>query len=128
METKDFLSQSWVKQEIIARIDYDPETGILTWSDRDCPYFDKSRVGKQVGYSWTSKGYTNNTVRMEIRGRKVTLVVARLCWLVHTGDWPEYTVDHIDRNTLNNKWDNLRDVPQSVNNQNKGPYKKRVCK
>jgi len=125
MNTKEFLQQDWVKEEIIKRLDYDPNTGRLTWSERDCPYFDKSRVGKEVGYSWSVDGYVNNTMKMEIKGRKVTIIVARLCWLVHTGDWPEHTVDHIDRNTLNNKWENLRDVPQSVNNKNKGPYKKK---
>jgi hypothetical protein len=126
MNTKEFLRQEWVKEEIIKRLDYDPDTGRLTWSKRDCHYFDKTRAGKDVGYSWSLDGYVNNTLTMEIKGRKVKLVVARLCWLVYTGDWPKNTIDHIDRDSLNNKWDNLRDVPQSINNQNKGPYRKRV--
>lgn len=125
MNTKEFLQQSWVKKEIINRLDYNPETGDLTWAERDCRYFDKSRVGKKVGYNWSVDGYVNYTVPMEIKGRRVKLVVARLCWLVHTGDWPKHTIDHIDRDPLNNRWGNLRDVSQAVNNQNKGPYKKR---
>lgn len=48
---------------------------------------------------------------------------SRLAWLKYTGDWPENTVDHIDRDPWNNKWDNLRDVTQAVNNQNKSVYK-----
>jgi hypothetical protein len=126
MKTEEFLQQEWVKEEIIKRLDYKPNTGRLTWSERDCPYFDKSRVGKDVGYSWSVNGYINKTLLMEIKGRRVSLVVARLCWLVYTGDWPEHTIDHIDRDPLNNRWTNLRDVPQSVNNQNKGPYRKKV--
>jgi len=126
MKTKEFINQDWVKEEIISRLNYNPETGSLTWAERDCPFFDKSRVGKEVGNSWDTDGYINNTLLLEIKGRRVHIVVARLCWLVHTGDWPKYTIDHIDRDPLNNKWDNLRDVTQKVNNSNKGPYKKRL--
>lgn len=127
MNTKEFLAQDWVKQEIISRLIYNPETGSLTWASRDCKFFPKDRVGKEVGCIFLKDGYVNNTLSMEVKGRRVVLVVARLCWLVQTGDWPEHTIDHIDRNTLNNRWDNLRDVPQSVNNQNKSKrYNKRI--
>lgn len=39
---------------------------------------------------------------------------------MHHGSWPKYTIDHIDRNKLNNRIENLRDVTQSVNNSNTG--------
>ena len=127
MKTKEFLAQDWVKQEIISRLNYNPETGSLTWASRDCKSFDPTRVDKEVGYVFVKDGYINKTLHMEIKGKRVMLVVARLCWLVQTGDWPEHTIDHIDRDTLNNRWDNLRDVTQSVNNQNKSKkYKKRI--
>lgn len=126
MNTKEFLAQDWVKEEIISRLNYNPETGSLTWAERDCAFFDKSRVGEEVGCSWNQNGYVQKTLQLEIKGRRVNLVVARLCWLVHTGDWPKYTVDHIDRDSLNNKWSNLRDVTQKVNNSNKGFYKGNV--
>lgn len=126
METKEFLTQDWVKQEIISRLNYNPETGSLVWASRGCKFFDGERVGKDVGYTFIKGGYTNKIVSMEIKGKKVSLVVARLCWLVQTGDWPKNTIDHIDRDSLNNKWDNLRDVTQCENNQNKSSvYKKK---
>jgi len=122
MNTKEFLNQDWVKQEIISRLNYNPETGSLTWAERDHNRFTPARAGKEVGYIFKKGNYTNNILHMEIRGRKVTVVVARLCWLVKTGDWPKHTVDHLDRDSLNNKWENLRDVTQNTNNQNKGRY------
>lgn len=127
MNTKEFLNQDWVKQEIISRLNYNPETGSLTWAERDCKYFGRSKIGKEVGYIFKKEGYVNKSLHMEISGRRVTVVVARLCWLVKTGDWPKHTIDHVDRDTLNNRWENLRDVTQQVNNQNKSRrYKKRI--
>lgn len=123
MNTKEFLAQDWVKQEIISRLNYNPETGSLTWASRDCKSFDSTKVGSEVGYIFVKDGYTNCALHIQIRSRKINIVVARLCWLVQTGDWPKHTIDHVDRNSLNNKWENLRDVTQEVNNSNKGLYR-----
>lgn len=43
----------------------------------------------------------------------------RLAWLYVTGEWPEHSIDHIDGNPGNNRFANLRDVPQNVNAQNR---------
>jgi hypothetical protein len=32
----------------------------------------------------------------------------RLVWLIHTGDWPDRSIDHIDRQKDNNRISNLR--------------------
>lgn len=42
----------------------------------------------------------------------------RLAWMLHYGEAPKYTIDHIDGNKSNNRIENLRDVPYQVNNQN----------
>lgn len=128
MKTKYFIQQDWVKKEIISRLNYNPDTGLLIWADRDCPYFNKKMAGKEVGRSFVKGGYTNKTLALQIGGKRFNTTVGRICWLVHTGDWPKHTIDHIDRNPLNNMWENLRDITLEDNNRNKGFYKGRVFK
>jgi len=43
----------------------------------------------------------------------------RLVWFWHHGKWPEDQLDHIDRDKLNNRIENLRDVSNQINNFNK---------
>jgi len=86
---------------------YDPETGIVTR---------KITTGPRA-----RKGYTLDTVDegylvVRVDGRKYR--VHRLIWFIVTGTWPKYEVDHEDRNKLNNKWKNLRDITATENVQN----------
>lgn len=48
---------------------------------------------------------------------------ARLAWLWVTGKWPDPEIDHWDRNSLNNRWDNLREATRSENMLNIGQRK-----
>lgn len=129
MKTKDFIQQQWVKDDLISRLDYNPKTGELTWKPRGQPWFDRQFAGKSVGQKWVDKaGYKSSKTNFTVKGKIFSVVTPRLCWLIHTGDWPEHTIDHINRDPWDNRWENLRDVPQGVNNFNKGFYKGRVFK
>lgn len=86
-------------------INYDQDTGLVTWNTN----------GKEAGWKNTSaRGY----VRKMIKIYNYSFVEARVIWLYMTGDWPKFVVDHINRDTLDNRWCNLRDVPVSENNKN----------
>lgn len=43
----------------------------------------------------------------------------RVAWTIFYGESPSGHIDHIDGNTLNNRINNLRVVPQSENNKNR---------
>lgn len=133
MDGKTYIRLPHIKEEIKSRFNYNPETGELTWAYRDENnkqniYFNKHFAGKVAGKVYEQPyGYKINMLKLELFGKRVTLVVSRLCWLVQTGDWPKHTIDHINKDPLDNRWVNLRDVPQKINNQNKSKkYKKLV--
>lgn len=93
--------------------DYDPLTGVLTW--------------KVSRGSRAKVGATAGCIRKDIngKGRRSVGVGKRryfnsvVIWVWMTGEWPHGDVDHKDRNSLNDRWDNLRDVTHLVNCQNK---------
>ena len=47
----------------------------------------------------------------------------RLIWLMHYGQNPKGTIDHIDQNKSNNRIENLRDCSESENRMNQKAYK-----
>ena len=55
---------------------------------------------------------------------KETYMLARIIYQIHHGDLtPEFEVDHIDRNKLNNDISNLRKITQTENKRNKSRQK-----
>ena len=86
---------------------YDPTTGIFNW---------KVKVGKHnVG---DVAGTKQRYVRIRISGKDY--MAHRLAWLYAYGCWPVNQIDHINRDKLDNRLCNLRDVPQSINQRNVG--------
>jgi hypothetical protein len=129
MKTTDFINQDWVKEEINKRITYYPDTGLLVWKPRKSAKFNDKFAGKTVGHVETLKcGYIYQGVHLEIKGRKVNIPAGRVAWLLQTGDWPEHTIDHENRDSTDNTWLNLRDVTQAVNNENRREYRKGFSK
>lgn len=71
----------------------------------------KSVIGAKAGSISKRDGH------LEIRFFGSLYRANRLAWFYTKGYWPKF-VDHEDHNELNNRWDNLRDVTQQVNNMN----------
>jgi HNH endonuclease len=88
---------------------YDPETGEFMWIvERRSGVPAHKRAG-----SIHKKGY----VHIVVNGRSHR--AHRLAWLYMTGAWPREQIDHRNGVRSDNRWDNLRDATQSVNQQNR---------
>lgn len=91
------------------KLNYDPETGVFTRRKHiSSRYYAGSTVGT-VNF-W---GY----VILDIGGYKY--MAHRVAWLYVHGEWPKHNIDHINGVRTDNRICNLRDVPQSVNLQNR---------
>lgn len=63
-------------------------------------------------------GYLNDRGYYLTRANGKLLLNHRIVRFLHTGEWPEGCIDHVDGNPGNNHPDNLRDVTHSENMQN----------
>ncbi|RYM55654.1 HNH endonuclease [Serratia proteamaculans] len=97
--TQDFL------QSIL---DYDPDTGVFSWTENSRGKRRKSHAG-----SIKNDGY----VAIGIRGKYYK--AHRLAWLYVHGAWPEDAIDHINRDRSDNRVSNLRECSLVDNQMNR---------
>lgn len=90
-----------------AKYDYDPTTGDF----RRRTAWGKQMVGDIAGCI-SPQGYRYLT----FKGRATP--AHRLAWLWVYGEWPVADVDHINRDRMDNRIENLRSVSRSVNCHN----------
>ena len=87
-------------------LNYDPETGDLTWKINS----KRARAGAVAG--WVH----NNGYRM-LCANQVTYLAHRVAWFLHHGTQPN-VIDHVNRDRADNRLANLRDVNISLNGLN----------
>lgn len=101
-------------------LDYHPETGIMVW--RGCSKYHRSMNGKEAGHpipSQSGKLYW----KVSIDGKKYNRSRLAFAWM--TGRWPLHCIDHIDGNSENDRWVNLREATVTENAWN---HKRRAKK
>lgn len=104
------------QEELHNLLKYCPTTGIFTWLNKK-PKAYRISVGDIAG-----RTLHNGYVQVGIN-RKYYLA-HRLAFLYMQGAFPLQQVDHINGNTQDNRWDNLRVVSQSVNSRNAASSRK----
>ena len=96
-------------ERLRAVVHYDPETGKFT---RLVRLAQRHKAGDDACHA-TANGYQ----RVGIDGERH--LAHRLAWLYVHGTWPEHHIDHVNGDRSDNRLANLRDVPQSINLQNR---------
>lgn len=96
-------------QKLLEYLIYYPLLGLWEWRN---PSIMNKRPRTTVG-TISVYGYRIIT----INGTKYRS--GRLAWFYMTGEWPTQEIDHDDRDKINDKWDNLRDLFRSENALNR---------
>lgn len=102
--------QGACKSDIDRFVLYDPEAGTFTRLAK-ANVRGKGRIGDLVG-SMHSGGY----LEMQIDGRR--MFGHQAAWLLMTGEWPTFQIDHINGDRSDNRWSNLRRSTQQQNSAN----------
>lgn len=99
---------------------YEPDTGHLYWLTRPRVFFRSDgehrrwngRYAGKRAFTLNSYGYRDGMIfRKMYRAHAVA-------WALHTGEWPDGQIDHINGDRDDNRIDNLRVVTRSENCRN----------
>lgn len=113
MSTKD---QTYVRE----CFDYDPEAGVLTWRHRPTSHFATIRGARRSNSEFAGKeaGAVSPDGYRRVRVWSRNMLAHRIVWLWMTGTMPD-TIDHINGDGADNRFQNLRDVSHAENMKNK---------
>lgn len=119
-------------EELRELLDYDPETGMLTWKRRDVKWF-KGRNAHGHMRRWNSQ-HSGRPALASVHNDgyywgnilKQMVLAHRAAWAIYTGVWPDDDIDHKNGVRSDNRIKNLRAVTHAVNGRNCAPYRKGV--
>lgn len=94
---------------------------------REMFYYDRNSgiLRRRVSYRGFDEGAPVGSLsgkRLRVKMFGVHYFVHRLIWFIETGSWPN-NIDHINGNSMDNRWENLRDTTFQENNMNKALMK-----
>lgn len=113
-------------------LNYDPETGRLTWKARKPSDFPGgAHTPEWSANQWNAryagkgacctpdgnKGYLRGMIKWR------TYPAHRVAWALHYGEWPKGEIDHINRDMTDNRIANLRAVSTRQNCRNQGRHR-----
>ena len=96
--------------EVLSLLEYNPLTGLFRWRDSNYSFkkdWFKGAVGNAGRYCY-------------IRIKRRTFTAHKLAWVCFYGEWPVCSLDHINRDGLDNRLYNLRLATRAQNGINRG--------
>lgn len=120
MAAKNLPDQAYLRE----CLDYDPETGVLTWRRRPREHFPSEHEYKR----WHTRFFGHRAGSVSHSGYRDVLVgnrnfrEHRIIFKWMTGKDPTGVIDHRNCCKDDNRWGNLRDASLAQSNHNK-PYK-----
>ena len=104
------------QNELIQELHYDPVNGTFTRlkSNRTV------KAGEIAGAIITLAHHSKQYVRIGVFGKY--FYAHRLAFLYMLGRWPIGDIDHINQNSLDNSWTNLRECSHKENGKNQKKY------
>jgi hypothetical protein len=94
--------------ELLNNLEYDPNTGIVSWKSRRS----RVRIGIEAG-TLDNKGYRR--IKFNARIYRTHILI----WIMQTGLPPSKTIDHINRKKDDNRWCNLREATMTEQSYNR---------
>lgn len=90
---------------------YDPDTGVFVWRVRAGKY----PAGGEAGYI---NSLNRRMIRITLEGKQYHLYASRLAWFYVHGTLPKEEIDHINGNSTDDRFSNLREATRSQQLQN----------
>ena len=118
---KETLTQADLKRFL----DYDPDTGQLTWRKRTLDMFAYCKNPKMTLNQWNAQfagkpAFTadngNGYLQGHFYGRMYRAHRVIVCWM--TEEWPLADIDHKNGVRSDNRWENIAPVTKSENSRN----------
>lgn len=98
-------------------VEYEPATGLFTRLRTHRAV----KAGEIAGSAVTLARHPKQYIRLGVLGKYY--MAHRLAFFYMTGTWPNGDIDHINQDSLDNRWENLRVCSHAENGKNQKKYK-----